>query len=413
MTTKRFPVYRDLLNLSMLYMMLLSAFMVLATSIHIKILPAEFFGIGFVILCCYLMREFIKWLWVYVTLHLGMIGICLFLPLDSPGKIRLAIAAIVMSLLDMHNWINHEKSVPDMHPGLGVIFFLSLFFTSGRFEFGYSAAVYYMGVAFAVLLMVRSMIRNFYELSQTGQLDDDMPVREIFRNNALITAVIIVAVTLAMLFIRSDRLVLALNRIGYEVWMRLSNLLSRMFGVTDGEQFTRPLSSMDELMKELAQEDVDGGFFSLIMRLFESALILLCIAVILFCVCKASIFLCRALMGKREKRTRRYKTYKQKNEVRQSLREEAAKEHRRGLFRTPYEKVRDLYKKEMKKQKKAGADVRNTKTPEENRLIVLNANGADLAGATALYERIRYGDESKAVAKDVAALKSSLKSAGG
>ena len=129
MTTKRFPVYRDLLNLSMLYMMLISAFMVLATSIHIRILPAEFFGIGFVIVCCYLMREFIKWLWVYVVLHLGMIGACLFLPLDSPGKIRLGIAAVVMSLLDMHNWINHEKSVPDLHPSLGAVFLLCLFFS--------------------------------------------------------------------------------------------------------------------------------------------------------------------------------------------------------------------------------------------------------------------------------------------
>ena len=58
-----------------------------------------------------------------------------------------------------------------------------------------------MGVAFVVLILIRNLLANFYELTQTGQLDEDMPVKEIFRNDTLITAVIIALITGAMLFV--------------------------------------------------------------------------------------------------------------------------------------------------------------------------------------------------------------------
>lgn len=412
MTTKRFPVYRDLINLSMLYMLVISFFMVLATNIHIPMMPLEFIGTGFVFLCCYLIREHVRWLWVNVVLHFALLGACLVLPLESTGKLRLMITAVVLFLRDLHNWINHDKSVRDLHAGLGALFIPVLFYTSIRTEFGYAATVYYMGVAFVVLVMIRKLLTNFYELSQSGQLDDDMPVREIFRNDSVITAVIIAGIAGAMLFVRTERLILALNKIGYELWRKLSYFLSRLF---EGSEVPTQSTGqdMDVLLEELARQDGDGGFFGMIFRLFEAALILLCIVVIVYCISKMIFFLFRALFEKRGKRTKRYKTFQMKNEVRQSLREEAVKERKRGIFRTPYEKFRDLYKKEMKKQKKAGADVRNTRTPEENRVIILSKSGIDLREATDLYERFRYAEDTEVTVSDVTDLKNCFKSAGG
>ena len=166
-------MYRDLLNIGMLYMLLVSSFMVIATSIHIRMQAVEFIGTGAVLICCYLMREHVRRLWVYALLHFVMIGACLLVPMESTGKLRLIIMAVVMFLLDLHNWINHEKSMRDLHPGLGLLFLPVLLYTSSKAEYGYAAAVYYMGITFAVLFLIRSLIKNFYELSQSGQLDDD------------------------------------------------------------------------------------------------------------------------------------------------------------------------------------------------------------------------------------------------
>ncbi|MBO6206345.1 MAG: hypothetical protein J6O73_05340 [Lachnospiraceae bacterium] len=411
MTTKRFPMYRDLLNLSMLYMLLISGFMVLAINIHIAMQPLEFIGTGVVLICCYLMREHVRRLWVYALLHSVLIGACLLVPMESTGKLRLMIMAVVMFLLDLHNWINHEKSVRDLHPGLGLLFLPVLLYTSSKAEYGYAAAVYYMGITFAVLFLIRSLIKNFYELSQSGQLDDDMPVKEIFRNNAVITALIITFVIGGMLFIRSERLILALKRMAYALWGVIVHILSGLFEGRAEEEAMPAMQEMDYLLQQLAREDSDGGLFTLILQVIEAGLFLLFFTIIIYGTCKMVIFLVRALLGKREKRTRRYKSYQLKNEVRQSIREEAINERRRGIFRTPYEKFRELYKKEIKKYKKAGADIRNSKTPEENRKSILAEKGVDLREATDLYEQIRYGTENEVDAKDIVAMKNCIKSA--
>ena len=237
-----------------------------------------------------------------------------------------------------------------------------------------------------------------------------MPVKEIFRNNTLVTAVIILFVTGAMLFVRADRLVLALNRIAYFLWEEIAYVLSRTFEGHE-ELDMPPMEDMGFLLRELATEDADGGFFALIIRLISAAVVLLCIVLILYFACKALILLLQSLFGKREKRTKRYKSFQMKNEIRQSIREESLKEPRSGIFKTPYEKLRELYRKELKRYKKAGVDVRNTGTPEENRAAILTKKGVDLREVTELYEKARYGSENEVDNADVAAMKNSIRSA--
>ena len=70
-----------------------------------------------------------------------------------------------------------------------------------------------------------------------------------------------------------------------------------------------------------------------------------------------------------------------------------------------------VYKKEIKKYKKAGADIRNSKTPEENRKSILAEKGVDLREATDLYEQIRYGTGNEVDAKDITAMKNFMKAA--
>ena len=392
-------------------MLTISLFMALATGIHIPMMPLDFIGTGFVFLCCYLIREHVRWLWVYVVLHFAVLGSVLILPLENVGKLCLMILTIVLFLRDLYNWFNNDKSIHDLHVGIGTLFIPVLIYTSIHIEFGYAASVYYMGVAFVVLVLIRNMLTNFYELSQSGQLDDDMPVREIFRNDMVITTVIIALIAGAMLFVRADKLILALNRIDYALWRMLTNFLSRMSEGSE-QPFSPPVQDMDILLKELATQEGDVGFLGVILRLIAAGIILMCIVVIVYCIIRMIYYFVRALLEKRGKRTKHYKTFQTKNEVRQSLREEAVKERRRGFFRTPYKKFRNLYRSEMKKQKKAGADVRNTRTPEENRVSILSKKGVDLREATDLYEQFRYAPEKEVTASDVTDLKNRIKAAG-
>ena len=412
MTTKRFPVYRDLINLNLLYMLTISFFMALATRIHIPMMPLEFIGISFVFLCCYLICEHVRRLWVYVVLHFAVLGSVMIIPLDSAGKLCLMVLTIVIFIRDLHTWLNHDKSIRDLHAGMGLLFIPSLLYTSIHTEFGYAASIYYMGVAFVVLILIRNLLANFYELTQTGQLDDDMPVKEIFRNDTLITAVIIALITGAMLFVRADKLILALNRIGYALWRILSNFLSRTSEGSEQPDIPQ-VEYMDLLLEDLATQEEDVGFFGGILRIIVAGLMLMCILIVVYCIGRMLLYFVRVLLEKKGKQTKPYKTFKTKNEVRQSLREEAIKERRHGFFRTPYEKFRNLYRSEMKKQKKAGADVRNTRTPEENSMSILSKNGTDLSDATHMYEQFRYSTEAEVTTSDVTDLKNRIKSAGG
>ena len=540
MITKRFPLYHDLLNIGMLYMLIISFFMMLATNMHIPIMPLEFIATGVILISCYLLREHVSRLRMYVILHFVMIVVCLFLPLEGTGKLRLTITAVVLFLFDLRNRINHKKSVRDLPAVLGVLFIPILFYTGIGSEFGYTAAVYYMGVTFVVLVLIRKLIRNFHELSKTGQLNDDMPVKEIFRNNTVISVVIIAGITGAMLFIHADRLVLSLNRMllnamyterqmtgktaypdkkGDLPFLLFEGIYYIFYSTLPGDGTTGPIggdgfgtgygdpagekgSHFGNMYDPYIQRDGNGADdnvavdlctvqFTLnpsgwinnktfVITLFdyfkkeEKSMIIrppysitlplkngkyriericlygsinaplkydkteftvdkhrtlsislnisdsmdsmditpagyalwLFIAAILYCFCRAVISLFRALTGKRIKQN---KTVQWKNEVRQSIPEDVVKERKRSIRLTPYEKIRDLYKRGLEKYKKDGVNIRNTKTPEENRESIRSKKGIDLGEATELYEQIRYTEGENATAKDVAAMKKCLK----
>ena len=80
------------------------------------------------------------------------------------------------------------------------------------------------------MIMLRQIIASFHELSRSGQLTDDMPVRDIFRNNTMFASAVMAVAAACMLFIRSDSLVRFINRMVYQFWMGLSSRISELFG---------------------------------------------------------------------------------------------------------------------------------------------------------------------------------------
>ena len=241
MTTKRFPLYQDIINLILAYLVIISIDMVLSSGMRAHIPVIEYVAIALIGLYTYILKEFVTKMYIYAALHMVMVAICIFIPADELSKVKIVIIAVVYCIIDAHNWISGLKSSEDVHVGLlGAIFF-SFIFCSGKYEFGYSKAVYYMGVMFIVLVLVRMIVTNFYDLSRSGQLTDDMPVRELFKNNSLIASGIIVMIVTFMIFVRSDELILILNN-----W--LYNIMEKIVGVIFRAVLEEPENGTDDLL---------------------------------------------------------------------------------------------------------------------------------------------------------------------
>ena len=386
--------------------------MVISSGMQIKMTAMEFFGFAVLILASYLLREHAHNFGIYMGGHVVMIAGSILVPLVITGKIRLAVGAVVLTLLDIRNWFNEEKSVPDFHPALAVIFFIAFLVTS-KFELGYSAIVYYMGIAYILLIMLRQIIASFHELSRSGQLTDDMPVRDIFRNNTMFASAVMAVAAACMLFIRSDSLVRFINRMVYQFWMGLSSRISELFGEHPDESgMTEMMGDMSDLMRMLAEDEGDGGVLAMIMQILDALVWILGLTVIAILIIRLVRTIIRLLLSNRQFGNKGVRTYRVKNEVRVRIQQEETDRKRMSIFKTPAEKVRQIYKKELQKYKKDGADIRGTKTPGENSGIVAAAKGYDIGAATAVYERVRYCPDEEVTGKDVTQIRDAFRMAG-
>ena len=407
MTTKRFPLYQDIINLILAYLVIISIDMVLSSGMRAHIPVIEYVAIALIGLYTYILKEFVTKMYIYAALHMVMVAICIFIPADELSKVKIVIIAVVYCIIDAHNWISGLKSSEDVHVGLlGAIFF-SFIFCSGKYEFGYSKAVYYMGVMFIVLVLVRMIVTNFYDLSRSGQLTDDMPVRELFKNNSLIASGIIVMIVTFMIFVRSDELIRILNN-----W--LYNIMEKIVGVIFRAVLEEPENGTDDLLgflnpNNLPQQD-EGGFVYYLIRILEAVLAVFIIILLIWILVKIVTGIFSLLTDTRERRFHGYRSYKVKNEIRERLsRDEVSSERSRSLFLTPVEKLRHIYRKELISYKKSGVEIRSYKTPKEHCDLIYSSKGHDISEVTGIYERARYKVGYEVTSKDISELKAGFK----
>ena len=263
------------------------------------------------------------------------------------------------------------------------------------------------------MIMLRQIIASFHELSRSGQLTDDMPVRDIFRNNTMFASAVMAVAAACMLFIRSDSLVRFINRMVYQFWMGLSSRISELFGEHPDESgMTEMMGDMSDLMRMLAEDEGDGGVLAMIMQILDALVWILGLTVIAILIIRLVRTIIRLLLSNRQFGNKGVRTYRVKNEVRVRIQQEETDRKRMSIFKTPAEKVRQIYKKELQKYKKDGADIRGTKTPGENSGIVAAAKGYDIGAATAVYERVRYCPDEEVTGKDVTQIRDAFRMAG-
>ena len=406
MTTKRFPIYLDMINLILLYFLIMSFDMTLSSGMRFVIRPSEYIGMGLVVFVSYLIREKINRMYLYVILHVVMIALCILPPLDVMCKVKLVFVAILFFIFDIYNWFNGVESTPDIYWGTGFIVLLAFFLSTGEFEFGYSKTIFNMGIMFAALLLVRMLIANFYELSRSGQLTEDMPVRELFRNNALIATGIIILAVLLMAFVRSDPLIRKINEIIYRLLKKFWDFIS--YYVTSDEG-SMSQNRQRQVMPDLPE--MGDSIWAQLLQIFEALMTVLIAVLIIYFIIKCVIGIIGMMSGNRTKRIRSHRSYRVKNEVRERLtRADTKEDKRRGFFKTNAEKVRHIYKKGLLSYKHKGADVRETKTPDENRKEVLDYKGHDITAATKIYEKVRFCVGYEATKQDVSDIKAGFRS---
>ena len=379
MTTKRFPIYRDALNLIMLYLIVMSADMTLSSGMQFAIPASEYVTVGSVLVVSYLLREHITKMYIYMICHVFMVAACIMIPIDITSKVKIVFIAVVLSAFDIYNWFNGLESMPDIFWGCGGLILLAFFMSSGAFEFGYSKVIFNMGILFVTCLLVRMLISNFYDLSRSGQLTDDMPVRELFRNNTYIAIGIILL----------DVVYLILKRF----WLAIMPFVTSEEGSID---YGIPRPKMPDLPQ------TEDNIFAQLLRIFEALLSVMIAALLIYIILKLIIAVIRALTKDRIKRSRSHRSYRVKNEVRERLsRTEAFREKRKSIFRTNEQKVRQIYRKELLLYRKKGADIKETRTPFENRSEILSSKGHDISFATDIYEKVRFKVGYEAQKQDV------------
>lgn len=408
MTTKRFPVYKDLINLILLYIVVISFDMILSSSMDMLISVTEYAAIGAILLFTYLLREYIRRMYIYAILHAALLLVCFWLPLETADKVKIFAVALLFCVYDVFFWFNNADSSSDIHWGLGSVVLVSFIFCSGGRNIDYSVKVYYMGIVFAALIMLRMLISNFYELSRSGQLTDDMPVKELFKNNAIIAILIILTSVGLMIFVRADRLITGINTIVYRVLKVIINFILKFFADPGEDKVT--LDWFNGLNFENMPEADEGSFLVQLVRIIEALVTILFFVVFAVLIIKLVITIVRVLTGKRDLRIRGYKTYIVKNEVRERLSSDEIKVKKSRVgFKTPLEKIRHIYRKELIKLKRSGAFVSMTKTPEENSKAVYDAKGRDIRIPTQIYEKVRYNTDYEVTQQDVTDLKRSFK----
>ena len=405
MTTKRFPIYQDILNLILLYLIIMSMDMTLSSGMQFEIVMAEYIGIAAVVFASYLFREHITKMYIYAICHALMIALCIIVPIDITSKVKVVFIAIIFCIFDIYNWFNSIENTPDVFWGTGGLILLAFILSSGEFEFGYSVKIFNMGVLFTAFVLVRMLLSNFYDLSRSGQLTDDMPVRELFRNNALIAIGIIVLAIAFMIFVKTDSLIRRINELVYYLLTRFWNFIAPY--VTEEDGSLTPGSRRTQ-MPDLPE--MGDGIIAQLIRIMEALMSVMITALIIYFIVKCLISLIQALSGNRSIMRRSHRTYRVKNEVRERLsRTEAVSKNRSGFIKTNTEKVRHIYKKELLYYKKSGVSVTQTHTPRENEREISDSRGRDISMATGIYEKVRFCTGYEATKQDVANIRKGFK----
>lgn len=402
MTTKRYPIYIDIINFILILILATSVDMLISAGMGIYCTMYEIVAFMAIIVWSYMLREMVRWLLVYIPLNALMFALCAISSQPDVARVKVGIVVLLFILLNINYWIGNKTGTMDIHYCVVAIVAVAYIYCNQRGSEEYAGILYSLCICFVLLEMIKKLLENYRDIVISGQLTDDMPVREIFRNNTIGAVGVMLLVIMSMMFVKADGLIAWIKGLWFSIASRIGTLFHVENVVEEKVIEQRPII---DVVSPVPEKD---GILAQILHIIELGLYAAAVALIIYGAVKLLIFIVKNL-SVRDIEKREFRSFAGEHETREKIkRVEADDEEGFRLFKAPNEKIRNMYRKKLRSLKKSGTDIRETMTPRENSQSALK-NSHDIAGATAMYEYVRYSANPVTSKEDVARFKQLIK----
>ena len=405
MKTKNYQLFADILDIVLLYLVVVSVDNIILCATERSVYWPEYIVIFAVLFYSALLRVNVKRIVPFLVLDALLLASAVFVPMMVDVKIRAIMFAIIVVIFNLHYLSNNSGSgIISVPHSLGIVIIVAYITAIVRGFPVFAVYEYVIGVLFVVFAALKVYMRNAYYLGVSGQITEQMPVREIYRNSTLVISGIVGIVAAAMAFFKADRLISFLGFIWDYIAYFIGMILEWILGPeTHSENEPIPHAKAPAMVPV---KETEAGWF---LKTIEAVILVVCTVLLIYIIYKAVKYFIDACIHK-EHWTGRQKVFDAGIEVRERIAKEKIDDEAWHFGkRTNEEKVRVVYKKRMLSLKRSGIDIGNNKTTFEHKELVRKSKGLDISQSTKIYENVRYNNDYSATSKDVEAIRSAIK----
>ncbi len=392
MITKKYIIYADLLNLLMLF--LLSVVISWCGSVG---MGGPFYaeaaaGMAALLVLLYLLRLYVKNLFLYIALHAVLFAVLFALPLPAIAVAELIAFLIVFTITDFAFWTDATlHGFYYVHVSCCLFFLLAYAYGSYKGAQEMQGAAYVMGILFLGFYFLRLYFENGIRFSKDKQMNEEVPLKQMFAQNMKLILPLVGIFVVCMFLIQSktlaDFLLTVLQTLVKAVVYFVNWLISILPRI---KQVNMAIPELPEDLFSAAEAPPD--WVQMLIRLLEMLISAAVVGFLIFIALRGMYRFFRTYLFRNE-REERLLLYQDMSERREWLSEKSAQKNRRLPGRlTSAEKIRRLYKRKIRALERGGYRLNRSDTPMERAADVHESRGEDILEATAVYEEVRYGN---------------------
>lgn len=365
--------------------------------------------IGFIIISAiviidYLSRRYIKNLFAFFGVHMGLILLTIFLPRIPLDKVFLTAISISFLLMAINYWqteVNERtRIVIDVPLGCIALFILAYLQSSIFIHYNpFTTFAYYSGIVFFLLFFVREYLDKFFAYAlSSGNFSDEL--KRTFSTNisllALFNALIIFAIMTVNMFFSNS----SFNVVGRFLKWIFRGIFSCLptdkppIEMPDGTPGTgEPLT--DGGATFISPEDMSNGGINIGNILFAILQVVIYIGIALGVIFAIYTFI--KLYLHRNHNDGDIIKPAEKQEIKKVKLKEKGSTEKKSFFMDNREKVRKLFTKKVDKATKAneGIVIRKSYTPKQIDETLVKEQAVareEMDAATSVYEKARYSN---------------------
>ncbi len=392
MITKKYVIYADLLNLFMLFLLSVVISWCGAVWMGGFFYAGAAAGMAVLLVLLYLLRLFVKNLFVYIALHAVLFALLFILPMPMIAVAELFAFLIVFTITDFSFWTNEELHGFYYVPASFCLFFL-LAYAYGSYKGiqNIQDTAYVMGILYLGLYFLRLYFQNGIRFSKDKQMNEEVPLKQMYAQNVKLILPLVGIFVACMFLIQSkilaDFLMTVLRTIVEAVVYLVNWLISVL---PRAKQMSTEIPVLPEDLFSAA--DAPPGWVQMLIRLLEM-LISAAVVVFLVFITLRGIYRFLRIHLSRNGREERLLFYQDMSESREWISEKREQRNKHLLRRlTDSEKIRRLYKKKIRELERGGYRLSLSDTPMERAADVYESRGENIREASEIYEEARYGN---------------------